>query len=119
MFVKKNDVESFDFSGLKISDFTNGKVESGSFALIELNPNSSHQLAWSKRSDKFYFVISGKLNFRIEDRETMLSSGDFCLVQRGQKFSYRNDYDGICILALFHSPSFALDQEVFEAIEKK
>ena len=112
MIKKYNSVNEIDFNGLRIFDYTNGLNTSSSFALIEVPPNTSHVEAWSRRSDKYYYIISGKLQFTLDETEYELSEKDLCIVRKGQHFSYRNDTNYLTVLILIHTPSFDLNSEV-------
>ena len=114
MIIKENEVEQFDFDGLKIMDYTAKKDVNSSFATISVYPQISHKLSWSKRSDKYYYIIAGKVNFIINDKEYVLSNGDLCVIKKGEKFKYKNNSDGMVKMILVHTPNFKLDQEVFE-----
>jgi mannose-6-phosphate isomerase-like protein (cupin superfamily) len=114
MIIKENEVEQFDFDGLKIKDYTSALDENSSFALISVPPQISHKVSWSKRSNKYYYVIAGIITFTINDKEYVLSSGDLCLIKKGDKFRYTNESQDIVKMILVHTPNFKLDQEVFE-----
>jgi mannose-6-phosphate isomerase-like protein (cupin superfamily) len=114
MIIKENEVEQFDFDGLTIADYTAKLNENSSFAIISVLPQISHKLSWSKRSDKYYYVIAGEISFTLNDREYALSSGDLCIVKKGEKFRYKNNSREIVKMILVHTPNFKLDQEVFE-----
>jgi len=58
--------------------------------VIHIPPNSQHSESWSTRSDKYYYIINGEIQFISEEKEFKLSKGDFCIVEKGQHFSYRN-----------------------------
>ena len=91
MLVKQKFSEAFDFNGLTIKDYTAGLSEKSSFAVIGVAPGVHHGLSRSKRSDKYYYVISGNLLFHIEGRDFEFSGGDFCIVHQGERFDYRNN----------------------------
>jgi mannose-6-phosphate isomerase-like protein (cupin superfamily) len=114
MIIKKNEVEQFDFDGLKIADYTAKLDENSSFATISVFPQISHKLSWSKRSDKYYYVISGKISFMVNDKEHILSNGDLCIIKKGEKFKYKNDSNDVVKMILVHTPNFKIDREVFE-----
>ncbi len=114
MIVREATVPPSDFDGLAIRDYTAGQATSSSFAVIDVGPGVAHQVAWSRRSDKYYYIVSGTLEFVDSGQTHVLSAGDFCLVARGERFSYRNVSDQPAQLCLFHTPSFDLDAEVFE-----
>jgi mannose-6-phosphate isomerase-like protein (cupin superfamily) len=114
MIIKENEVEQFDFDGLKIKDYTATLNEHSSFATISVVPQISHKLSWSKRSDKYYYILAGKINFIINDKEYVLSNGDLCIIKNGEKFKYKNESHEIVKMILVHTPNFILDQEVFE-----
>ena len=114
MIVKGSGVLPSDFEGLSIRDYTAGRSTSSSFAVIDVEPGVAHQVAWSRRSDKYYYVVSGTVEFADSGQTHELSAGDFCLVVQGERFSYRNLSDWPARLCLFHTPSFDLGSEVFE-----
>ena len=58
--------------------------------------------------------MSGRINFIVNDKEYVLSSGDLCLIKKGDKFKYKNESHDIVKMILVHTPNFKLDQEVFE-----
>jgi len=64
MIITGNQAEQFDFDGLQITDYTANLDEKSSFATITVLPHISHKLSWSKRSDKYYYIISGNINFK-------------------------------------------------------
>jgi mannose-6-phosphate isomerase-like protein (cupin superfamily) len=55
--------------------------------VIQIPPNSQHSESWSTRSDKYYYIINGEIQFILEEKEFKLSKGDFCIVEKGQHFS--------------------------------
>lgn len=67
MIIKQNEVQAIDFNGLEIFDYTAKLNEKSSFAVIKVKPNVNHQLSWSKRSDKYYYIINGSIEFWIND----------------------------------------------------
>ena len=114
MIVRQDDVPSFDFDGLGIRDYTASHSLSSSLAVIDVEPGEAHKVSWSRRSDKYYYVITGSVEFTDSGRTEILSEGDFCVVRQGERFSYRNSSDEPCRLCLFHTPEFDLDSEEFE-----
>jgi len=114
MIIKENAVEQFDFNGLKIRDYTAKLDENSSFATISVLPQTSHKLSWSKRSCKYYYIIAGEIKFTVNDKEYALSSGDLCVIKKGEKFKYTNNSHEIVKMILVHTPNFKLDQEMFE-----
>jgi mannose-6-phosphate isomerase-like protein (cupin superfamily) len=113
MIVKRNAIEAIDFAGLQIYDYTAGHQTQSSLAVIEVLPGAQHPEAWSKRSDKYYYVIAGQVQFVLAGKQYALAAGDFCLVQQGEHFSYQNQTDAPATLLLVHTPSFDLETEVF------
>lgn len=113
MVIKHDSVESFDFDGLEIFDYTANKDTGSSLAVVRVPPGGRHQKAWSKRSDKYYYVLSGKVRFVVDETSYDLETRDFCLVSREQRFSYKNETDEISSLLLVHSPSLDLEAEIF------
>jgi len=113
MIIREGAVTPFDFDGLAIRDYTAGHETASSFAVITVPPGAVHAEAWSRRSDKYYYVFAGTVEFLYSGEVHTLSAGDFCLVARGEHFSYRNVSDAPAVLCLFHTPNFDADSEVF------
>ncbi len=114
MIIKKENIEKIDFDGLNILDYTSNCDEKSSFAIVKVPPNIGHKLSWSKRSDKYYYIIEGEIKFNINQNEYKLKTGDFCIIKKGDKFKYKNNSKNNVILALIHTPNFDLNEEVFE-----
>ena len=114
MKIAKSLIVPIDFEGLQIVDYTSEANGSSSFAEITVLPGVSHRRAYSKRSDKYYYVVSGDVEFVVEDRIFGLGTGDVCVILKGQRFSYRNTSGEQTRLILVHTPSFDLESEVFE-----
>lgn len=114
MIVKSREAKKVAFEGLEIQDYTPGHNHSSSLALVEIPPGERHRRARSERSDKYYFVIEGKIRFTLGSDENLLEGGDFCLVPKGVPFGYRNDTRFKAVLLLVHTPGFELSAEVFE-----
>ncbi len=114
MIVKSEAAKEASFEGLTIRDYTPDHDRSSSLATVEVPPGMQHRKARSTRSDKYYYVIEGKIRFTLGDDENHLERGDFCLVPKGVHFGYRNDTQVMATLLLFHTPSFDLSAEVFE-----
>ena len=112
MFIAGKSLNPIDFSRLRIFDYTAGRDFSSSVTVIDAPSCVHHPEAWSKRSDKYYLVISGTILFVLDGVETELSAGDFCVVPRGSRFSYSNPSATIARLVLVHTPRFDLDSEV-------
>ncbi len=104
MFVRKSEAVPIEFEGLRIFDFTSDKALSSSFAMIEVPSGSEHAMARSKRSDKYYLVVDGSINFTLECVEVDLVKGDFCFVMQGDKFGYRKTVSADALLVLAHTP---------------
>lgn len=113
MFVNRSSIEPIVFEGLEIFDYTADYELDSSMAMISVPAGTAHAEAYSKRSNKYYLVVGGTVTFRVEGEEKILSDGDFCFVKRGNRFSYENTGGIEARLVLVHTPSFALDQEVF------
>ena len=118
MFIQKKDLTPIDFEGLSIFDYTADRDEKSSFAVITVPPGAVHGLSWSKRSDKYYYVVKGELQFTLEDEAKKLvtrtfAEGDFLIVHQGKRFDYCNNTKEIAEIILVHTPSFDIESEVF------
>ena len=115
MIIRKNSLEPIDFDGLRITDYTANSELGSSLAAIEVPPGVAHPTAFSKRSDKYYLVVEGEVQFDLDGRVEALRKGDFCFVRQGTRFSYRNASASTATLVLAHTPPFDLSAEVFVA----
>ncbi len=113
MRVRRAEVAPIEFGGLAIYDYTQAAGKSSSLALIEVPAGAVHAESWSRRSDKYYLVTRGAIAFSLDGEDFTLETGDFCLVEQGQRFRYRNATPEPASLVLVHTPSFELDAEVF------
>ena len=113
MLIHRDALSPIDFGGLLIFDYTAGHELGSSLAVIDVPPGVRHAEAWSERSDKYYLVIGGRIQFVLEGEQSGLTTGDFCLVRRGQRFSYFNEGPAAARLVLVHTPSFDLRSERF------
>jgi mannose-6-phosphate isomerase-like protein (cupin superfamily) len=113
MIVKQSSIDPIDFGGLQILDYTAKLNSRSSFAVITIPPGTAHAESWSKRSDKYYYVVTGKIEFTIDDQQQVLSAGDFCVVPQGQHFSYLNRELKKAQICLVHTPYFDINSEVF------
>jgi mannose-6-phosphate isomerase-like protein (cupin superfamily) len=113
MIIKSNNSKRIDFKGLKIHDYTANKDTSSSLAVIHVKPGIKHPEAFSKRSDKYYFVIEGCISFSLAGHKFSLTKGDFCLIQKRERFKYLNESSKPCKLLLIHTPKFDINSEVF------
>jgi mannose-6-phosphate isomerase-like protein (cupin superfamily) len=86
---------------------------SSSLAVIEVPSGGCHAEAWSRRSDKYYLVLSGEVELVLDGESRTLGTGDFCYVKQGRRFSYANKAANVATLVLVHTPSFDLHEEVF------
>ena len=114
MKIARDTIVPIAFEGLEIVDYTSAKVSSSSFAEITIQPGIRHRRAYSKKSDKYYYVVSGHVEFVVENDTLELTAGDVCVILKGQRFSYRNRSQELARLVLVHTPSFDLECEVFE-----
>jgi mannose-6-phosphate isomerase-like protein (cupin superfamily) len=114
MKIERESLEAFEFYGLEIRDYTAGREGSSSVAEITVPAGARHERAWSKRSDKYYYVIEGRLSLIVDDQVLNISSGDVCIIHQGTRFSYENKTGETAKLLVVHTPSFELDAEIFE-----
>jgi len=113
VIIRRDAIEPFDFHGLTIRDYTAGLETASSFGVMTVPPSASHSEAWSRRSDKTYYVLAGSIEFTLDGTHMVLYEGDLCIVARGKHFSYRNPGPNAARLCIVHVPSFDLDAEVF------
>ena len=114
MKIELESLDAFEFYGLEIRDYTAGREGSSSIAEITVPAGTRHKRAWSKRSDKCYYVIEGRLSFIVDNQVLNISSGDVCIIHQGTRFSYENQTGETAKLLVVHTPSFELAEEIFE-----
>jgi len=116
MIVRGGRIPTFDFQGLRISDYTADRDElSSSLARIEVAAGAGHAPSRSTRSDKYYYVLAGRLRIETESEgEDELDAGDVWVVPCGESFRYANAGDEPASLLLVHTPPFRLEAEIFE-----
>lgn len=109
--VHSDELERFNFHGLDIADYTSGKRGRSSVAVIDVTPGVDHPLAFSRRSDKYYFVLQGTVRFDVAGESHNLGQNDLLVITSGTRFEYRAT-SGPAQLLLVHTPSFDPDAEV-------
>ena len=114
MKIERESLKPIKFGGLEILDYTVELDGSSSIAEITVPSGARHKQARSKRSDKYYYVIDGRLSFIVDDQLVELSTGDVCIIRRGERFSYENTTGVTSKVLLVHTPNFNLDKEVFD-----
>lgn len=114
MKIERDTLEPIEFGGLEIRDYTVELDGTSSIAEVTVPAGAQHKQAMSKRSDKYYYVIDGTLSFIVADKVVELSTGDVCIIRRGERFSYENTSRVAAKILLVHTPSFNLAEEVFE-----
>jgi len=85
MKIERDSLGPIDFEGLEIRDYTAGADVSSSVAEITVPAGARHRLAWSKRSDKYYYVLEGRLSFTLGAETLDLAVGDCCIVRKGER----------------------------------
>jgi mannose-6-phosphate isomerase-like protein (cupin superfamily) len=113
MIIRRSALKRIDFHGLSIFDYTAHANLRSSLATIDVPPGGRHAKAWSRKSDKYYFVTHGRVRFTVDDEITDLAKGDFCFVSQGTVFSYDNVGTEPAGLVLVHTPAFESSAEVF------
>lgn len=118
IFIKREKIEPIEFYGLSVIDYTSDQNNSSSLAEVTVPSGVSHKVSWSNRSDKYYYVVRGNVLFTVEGESCDLSTGDVCVIRKGERFSYTNTGPNDAILVLVHTPNFLLEYEMFEEAEK-
>ena len=114
MKIQYDNLMPIEFDGLEIRDYTADQKTSSSIAEVTIPPGVRHRRAYSRKSDKYYYVIEGSLNFVIGEYACTPSAGDVCIIPKGVRFSYKNKSEVVAKVLLVHTPSFDLAEEVFE-----
>lgn len=114
MIIKSAEIRSIKWEGLSITDFTSNLDTQSSLAKIVISSGNKHKISWSKVSEKFYFVLSGQLHFMVDNRDYVINSGDLCVVPVNTRFAYMNKSNNPVEILLIHSPTFNIENEVFE-----
>jgi mannose-6-phosphate isomerase-like protein (cupin superfamily) len=96
MIVRPSSLKAIDFGGLSIFDYT---------------ADADRDPPW--RSDKYYLVVKGELEFSLRGDPFVLGQRDFCFIEQGKRSAYANRASSPASLVLVHTPNFELDSEVF------
>lgn len=113
MFREKHDVAPARFGSLCVRDYWQGESLSASVALIEVDSGAAHPRALSHLSDKYYFVVTGHVEFTVGTTQGLLGPGDTAHIPKETPFSYRNMMASSAELLLVHVPPFDADEEEF------
>jgi len=113
MIIKHEKIKPIEFDRLEIVDYTAGKAVSSSFAEIAVPPGIRHKLSWSNRSDKYYYIVRGEVQFTVNEEVSDLGPGDVCIIPKGDRFRYKNTGLEDAVLILVHTPDFRLECEEF------
>ena len=92
MIVKSEAAKKVRFEGLTIRDYTPGHDRSSSLATVEVPPGVQHRKARSTRSDKYYYVIEGKIRFTLGDDENHLEEGRLLPGAKGSTFCVQEQH---------------------------
>jgi len=114
MFIKKDDVKPLVFDGLQIFDYTDGLDGKSTLAGIVIPVDAKHKTSWSERSDKYYYMIQGKMRFTVDDKVQELGPGDVCIIAQGSRFRYENAGEAEARMIVMHTPGFQMESERFE-----
>ena len=106
MFLLASETTPSEWHGLAISDHTATFELSSSVATIDVPPGVNHPRAWSDRSDKYYTVMDGQVQFDVNGESSELGPADVCIVRRGERFEYANKTSRTARLTLVHTPPF-------------
>jgi mannose-6-phosphate isomerase-like protein (cupin superfamily) len=112
MFLRGNSVEPLMMGGIRIFDYTQNLKGASSLAVVEVPRGTAHAEAYSRRSDKYYYVVSGSVRFTLGTEVAELRQGDVCWVRRGEHFRYDNPEGETATMVLVHTPPFDADNEV-------
>ncbi len=116
--VRRANVEAFAFGDVQIWDYKVSKSLSSSIALVQVKPGAAHSQARSMRSEKYYYVLSGMVEFEVGEISYWVTQGDLLIIPRGEWFNYRNSGREMATMILVHTPPFRLEDEEFAGERK-
>lgn len=114
MIIKSDSCPAFEWRGLSIRDLTARLKVQSSIARVIVPPGGGHPHAWSRRSEKYYLLLSGQLHFFCDEGVRLLEAGDVCLLPQGETFAYANKTNRPVEFILVHTPPFDPEDEVLE-----
>ena len=117
--VRRACVEPFAFGDLQIWDYRAGSELGSSIALVQVKPGAAHGQARSTRSEKYYYVLSGLVEFQVGRISYWVTQGDLLVIPRGEWFDYRNGGPEMATMILVHTPPFRLEDEQFAREQQK
>src|SRR5262245_4793452 len=84
--VRQESVEEHSLAGLLIRDYAARRSFAASIAEITCPAGSSHPLALSHRSTRFYYVLEGDMDFEIDGHRHTLCTGVMAVIPRDTPF---------------------------------
>ena len=78
----------------------------GSWSLVELTENPGTKTTWHRhnRTDQAYYVLEGKLTFKVEDRTYEFGPGGYIFIPRGTPHGHANLSDAPVRVLFTNSP---------------
>ena len=78
----------------------------GGWSLVELTENPGTKTTWHRhnRTDQAYYVLEGKLTFKVEDRTYEFGPGGYVFIPRGTPHGHANLSDAPVRVLLTNSP---------------
>jgi mannose-6-phosphate isomerase-like protein (cupin superfamily) len=118
--VEPHSIQAFDFFGIAIHDLTAAVgAKSASVARIGVPPGASHERARSRKCDKYYVGLSGRLRFFVGGRAIDLEPQALLLIEQGEWFEYANQENEAAEVLLIHVPPFDLEAEEFAGPDER
>lgn len=105
VFKIKDALERKVGDNMKIKDLYVGKNMPIDFVVSKLN--GFHGTFINNKSTKYYFIIDGKANVKINDELSEVEKGDFVLIPINAKHSIEGDVE----FAIMCMPSFDINNE--------
>jgi len=111
--IRRSEAQPLASGDLQIWAYRSERQQGASIALVQAKPGAVHSRARSTRSDKYYYVLNGLVEFQVGQIAYWLTQGDLLIIPKGEWFSYRNSGPEMATLLLVHTPPFQLEAEEF------
>ena len=113
MFVRQHQAQELQLGELYVLVYAAEPDGSSSMAITSVPPGAHHRRVRSSRSDKYYYMIEGGLQFIVEGETQTIMAGDACIVPVGQTFEYDNTSNTDARVLVVQTPPYDPSAETY------
>ena len=113
VFIRRSQAKEMQLGDLHVLAYTAELDGSSSMAITKVPPGASHRKVRSSRSDKYYYMVKGELEFVVDGETQTMMEGDACIVPVGQTFKYKNASDDESSVLVVQTPGYDPNAETY------